>query len=413
MELSIEKLVFGGQGLAKKDGKTYLVWNALPGETVRVKVVKKAHSVYEAIAEEVLTPSPDRVEAIETHSLSCSPWQILKFEAENAWKQKIAQETYERLGDLKNSAPIPIVSNAAQQTGYRNKIEYSFSSSPKGLSLAFFERDSHTKQAIPFCCLADDAIQKRTDHILDWLKKEGPHERCLKSLVIRSDSQGRSIAGLFLEEAVGIKTHPALNESLTGFHIYAAKKPILEAGEKSLTTSLNGTALTFGLFSFFQINTPLFEKALLDMAGHLEPSSKLVDFYSGVGAIGISLKKHVESAILVESHAEAAAYAKANIKRHHLKNYEAILSETETITRLITSDSTVIFDPPRAGLHSRVLRKILAEKPIRILYLSCDIATHARDIKALSGAYKLKDLKLYNFFPRTPHIESLAVLEQI
>ena len=149
------------------------------------------------------------------------------------------------------------------------------------------------------------------------------------------------------------------------------------------------------------------------MSSALDPCEKLVDFYSGVGAIGISLKGRAQSTVLVDSHAEAIAYAKENIELNGLNNCGAILSNAEKITRLIEPDSTLIVDPPRAGLHPKVVNKILSAKPARVLYLSCNVATHARDIKNLSPGYKLKDLKLYNFFPRTPHIEALAVLDRI
>ncbi len=413
MELTIEKLVFGGQGLAKKDGKTCLVWNALPLEAVQARIVKKTHSIYEAVADEILQPSPERIAAAETHYLSCGPWQIVKWDAENEWKRKIAAETYERIGGLKEIPHPSILSDPSKQFGYRNKIEYGFSRSGSGLSFAFFERDTHSKFAIEPCLLAEDSINRSALHILAWLKKEGIPERCLKSLVVRSDNNGRTIAGLFITEALGIKTHPALNDFLAGFHIYYSEKLIHGAGEKRLTALLNGIPLKFGLFSFFQINAPVFEKTLEDMAFYLDPSKKLVDFYSGVGAIGIGLKGRYKSAVLVDSHPEAIAYAKENIELNGLKNCEAVLSSAEKMTRLIESDSILVFDPPRAGLDPKVLRKILSEKPARILYLSCDVATHARDIKILSSRYELKGLKLYNFFPRTPHIESLAVLDRI
>ena len=120
MELTIEKFVFGGQGLAKKDGKTYLVWNALPGETVQAKIVKKARSVYEAISDKILVSSPDRIQAPEPHYLACSPWQILKEDAENTWKEKIAAETYERLGGLKEIPLSPILSDSTTLFRYPN-----------------------------------------------------------------------------------------------------------------------------------------------------------------------------------------------------------------------------------------------------------------------------------------------------
>ena len=411
MELVIEKLVFGGQGLAKKDGKTYLVWNALPHETVRARIVQKARSVYEAVAEEILVPSPDRIQTAESHYLSCSPWQILSFEAENRHKQAIAAETYERIGGLQNIPLPPIISDASKQIGYRNKIEYNFTLSERRLSLAFFERGTHAKIPIGHCSLADDAIQKGARSVLEWLIKEGLPERCLKNLVLRSGDNGACIAALSIHEKLGIKTHPALHEALSGFQIYHSEKLLHGAGEKEVVVCLRRTSLKFGLHSFFQINSGIFEKALDDMSSALDPSKNLVDFYSGVGAIGLSLKGHYKNAVLVDSNPEAVAYAKENIALNERKDCRAILSPAEKITRLIDPGSILIFDPPRAGLHEKVVHKILAEKPARILYLSCDVATHARDLKYLSSAYEVKKLRLYNFFPRTPHIEALAILD--
>ena len=411
MELLIEKLVFGGQGLAKKDGRTYLVWNALPGETVQAKIVKKAQTVYEAVAEKILEASPDRIPASEAHYLSCSPWQILKFDAENRFKQEIALETYRRVGGLKEMPTPPMISDGAKPFGYRNKIEYNFSMNDRALSLAFFERNTHKKYASGPCLLADDLLKKSALHILEWLKKEGLPERCLKNLVIRSGDKDSAVAVLSLHEKLGVKNHPELNETLSGFQIDHAEKLIHGAGEKEFVICIRQSSLKFGLRSFFQINSSLFEKTLDDMSSYLDPSKTLVDFYSGVGSIGISLSGRYKNAVLVDSHEESIAYAKENIELNGLGNCRAVLSPAENITRLIQPDTILIFDPPRAGLHVRVLDKVLAEKPARILYLSCDVATHARDIKTLSSCYKVKNLKLYNFFPRTPHIEALAILD--
>ncbi|MBI4353376.1 MAG: class I SAM-dependent RNA methyltransferase [Candidatus Omnitrophica bacterium] len=420
--LSIEKLIFGGQGLAKKDGKTCLAWNALPGEEVKARILKKHHGVFESIAEEILKPSPRRIEPLEEHFLSCSPWQILSWEAENEWKRKIAMETYGRIGKIEGGLSLPITAESSQRNGgCRNKMEYSFTSSEQGLSLAFFERDTRRKKAIEPCLLADPAINQAALRALEWLRKEGIPETCLKSLIIRSSAEGETLAGLFIKEELGIKNLPALPESSVGFHLYYSHpqspasvphKLLRKDGRDHLVTTLKNVKLKFGLFSFFQINPSLFEKTLDDIAPYLDPDKPLVDFYCGVGTIGLSLHGNYKTCALVDNHEEAILCADENIRLNSFSNCRAVLSPSEKMTDLITPEPILLFDPPRAGLHPKVIRKILLEKPPRVIYLSCNPSTHARDIGLLSPAYAVKDLRLYNFFPRTPHIESLCVLER-
>jgi len=132
-----------------------------------------------------------------------------------------------------------------------------------------------------------------------------------------------------------------------------------------------------------------------------------------VGAIALPLAKKVKSAVLVESNEEAVGFAKENVKLNKLKNCKVVFSPTEKALDYIEKGKTIIFDPPRAGLHQKIIDRILEIKPKKIVYLSCNIATQARDLNLLSKGYKVKSIKLYNFFPRTPHIEGLAVLEPL
>lgn len=411
MELTIEKLIFGGQGLAKKDGKTYCVWNALPGETVKIKILKKTRSIYEALAEEILCPSPHRIEALEPHYLSCSPWQILSFESEKKWKETIAQETFERLGGIQSLGALEMFSDFSRQFAYRNKIEYSFCENNHCLSYGLHARNSHTLIPVACCLLAEPVLNETASHILEWLWKEKLPARCLDRLIIRCNGQGHCMGGLTLNENLGIKTLPDLKSPLRGFQILYKDMCILQGGDPFLIYDLFGFKFKFGLSNFFQINTAVFEKTLQDICAALDTSKPLIDFYCGVGTIGIHLKNFSKKITLVDSHPKSIAYAKENISLNSLSNGEAMQSEAEKMTSLINEASLILFDPPRAGLHPNIIKRLLNQKPQRLIYLSCNTATCARDIKALSKSYKLKSLKLYNFFPRTPHIESLAVLD--
>lgn len=419
MQIKIDKLVFGGQGMGKIDGKAAFVWNALPGEEVEARVLKSKSNFTEAIAEKIITPSPERVPAQESHYLSCSPWQILSAQAEDYWKKEIARETFYKFGGYEPE-DLEIVS-AGQRFGYRNKMEFSFAVVDGKNTISFFERGGKTHTPIESCILAEECINETAKHVLVWINEVKIPIRSLKSLILRSNGQGKTIAALFIKDHLNFENYPELTSNFLGFHIYYSShltpasiphEILYTAGQNYLVADLNGFKLKFGLLSFFQINVPLFAQALKDIEKFLEPKAQILDFYSGVGAIGIPLSKKVKSCVCVDNNKEAVEYAEENIALNGLKNYEAHLTSAEKITELITADKTVIFDPPREGLHQKVVDRVLSVLPSKVLYLSCNLTTQARDIKLLSGSYTPIFHRLYNFFPATPHVESLVILEK-
>jgi len=453
MKLHIEKLVHGGQGLARREGKVYFVWNALPGEEVEVQILKNKTDYVEAVAIDIITPSPERIEPLEAAYLSTSPWQILDPEREAYWKRAIARETFGKIGELILQAHEPeVINDQDNQYGYRNKIEFSFcvvdesgtvvqqptraqveekAAWERGpVSLAFFQRGKHKRIAVNDSALATPEINATAAHIFAWVQKQNIPIRSLKSLLVRSashktdsgETKETCVAALFIKDELDFPEYPTLTEELAGFRLYYSthKSPasvptklLHSAGETSLTQNILGTDLTFGLQSFFQINVPIFVQALEDMAAFIDPKAPLIDLYSGVGAISLPLSMNRSETILVDSNAEAIEYAKKNITLNNLQNCRAECIPAEHITEIIDSEKILIVDPPRAGLHQDVVSRILAVQPPRIAYLSCNISTQARDIRMLAESYKPIFTKLYNFFPRTPHTESLVILERL
>lgn len=430
--MKIEKLVFGGQGLAReaqinKQGetvnRTIFVWNALPDEEVEVEYLEKKKDTAEAIATKIISPSPDRIEPIEPFFLSSSPWQMIKPEAETKLKQEIAVETYGRNGGLilQNNPPA-ILSNEMNYFGYRNKIEFSFTPDKDQMSLAFYGRGTKNKHPVSGSLLAEPIINETAQKILAWVNEVKIPIRSLKSLIVRSNGSGQAIAALFIKDKLEFSHYPALSENFLGWQLYYSthKSPasvptelLYSAGQNYLIADILGTKLKFGLLSFFQINIPIFIEAVKDMAAFIGPKDTVLDFYSGVGAISLPLSKNRPKTILVESNPEAVEYARENISLNNLSNIEAHCIPAEKMTDLIDSNATVIVDPPRAGLHDKVTLQLLNKLPPRIVYLSCDLSTQARDVQRLSESYKPVFMKLYNFFPRTPHIEGLVILERI
>ena len=419
--LKIEKLVFGGQGLARKDDQVIFVWNALPGEEVEYQIVKKKKDYAEAVATKIIKASPDRIEAEEAEFLSTSPWQIVTYETENKWKKEITEETYKKLGgQIFKDLEIPIVYDELDKN-YRNKMEFSFTELEDGSkSLAFFERGGCRRFAVKGSILAEDIINEVAKNIVDWVNYHDIPMRSLKSLIIRSNGQGEAIAALFIKDKLEFSDYPKAKGNLLGFQLYYSthKSPasvptelLYTSGQNYLITDINGTKLKFGLLSFFQIHLPIFKKCLTQIANHIGKNEKALDFYSGVGSIGLPLADKFNELTLVDNNEEAIDYAEENIELNKIKNADAFCSPAEKITDLITSDKILIVDPPRAGMHDKVTDKILEVLPPKIIYLSCNISTQARDVKKLADKYKIVDASIYNFFPKTPHIEGLLILE--
>lgn len=420
LTLTIEKLVFGGQALAHAPtGQVVFVWNALPGETVEVRLTKKQKTHWEGIATTIISPSPERTIPTEEHYLICSPWQIMSPETEQSWKMEMARETYYKIG---NFDCTPDIAADDHEDGYRNKIEYSFTFDAEGKTcFAFFERGEHRYHALKECQLADPIINRVAKPLLYWINRHNIPMRSLRSLIIRSNSQGKAVAALFIKDELTFPDFPTLSDELVGFQLYYSyyktpaavpTKLLYTIGDNTLHTKLNDVSLKFGLLSFFQVHVPVFEEALRDMGQFLDPHTEVVDFYGGVGSISLPLHHLTSGGVIVDNNAEAIAYANENIIANTIKNFTAQCRPAEKITELITCNKTIILDPPRAGLHEDVTRTLIKQLPKTILYLSCNLSTQARDIAALLPYYDLVFSRLYNFFPRTPHVEGLIVLKR-
>lgn len=438
-EVAIQKLVHGGQGLGElPDGRKVFVWNALPSETVRVRIIKQKRSYAEAIAEEVVKASPERVTPSEDNYLATSPWQMMTFDAENKYKKEIVGElfTHEKMtlpgnviptemegssgmngGDLSTtlrSAQDDVAVTDGQQWHYRNKMEYSFWGDDDGLHLALHQRGSHGKQIVTGSKLAMPAIDMAANAICAQLSQLNTRAGDLKTIIVRVSQRGEAVAALFTKLEKFTKLD--LPKELKGLRVYHSNpkspasvptKLLYELGDSGLDDELLGRPFHYDVDSFFQVNLPVFEKALERIQEHCLGDP--VDMYAGVGSIGLSVAK--ERVELVELDSATAAMARENASKSGLKT-EVIETSSEKALEYIVADRPIIFDPPRAGLHQKVAEKVLEVLPPQIIYLSCNPATQARDLALLQEKYTIDFFEIYNFFPRTPHIETLAVLSR-
>ena len=316
---------------------------------------------------------------------------------------------------------LTIASNA-NNYGYRNKMEYSFAEKDDGtISLAFYKRGRHIKVPITSSLLADPVINETAMTILEWIKSNKIPIRSLKALIIRSNAKGETLSGLFIKDELSFDLFPVLPTFSVGFSLYYSthKSPasiptrlLYQDGKNSIRETVGKTELSYGLFSFFQVNIPVFEKALSDIASHVPPAYTCIDYYSGVGTIGLPLAASVPEMTLIESSPEAVSFARSNSFHNQAHNIKVFEVKSEDLLTPINADTTVIVDPPRAGLHKKVTQHLIKVTPPRIIYLSCNVSTQARDVSELLDTYDIVFNRLYNFFPRTPHFESLIVLQR-
>ena len=433
-EVKITKLVHGGQGLGElADGRKVFVWNALPGETVRVQIIKKKRSYAEAIAEEIVVGSSERVEPREENYLATSPWQMMTYEAENRYKAEIVRELFahekiqlpafvirtkvegssqkekEDLSiSLRYSRDDSGVIHDGREWHYRNKMEYSFWGDDDGLHLALHRRGSHGKQIVQGSDLAMPALDAGANAVLTELRKLDFRAGDLKTIIVRCSQNGDVVAALYtkLDEFPKLVL-PTEVKGLRAYHsnpkspASVPTKLLYELGDATLQDTVLGRSFTYDVDSFFQVNLPIYEKALERIRGYCQ--AKPVDMYAGVGSIGLS----VGSEMLIELDRATAKMSRLNAA-HEAKVVEV---STEKALEYIVSNKPVIFDPPRAGLHTKVIERCLEVVPQQIIYLSCNPATQARDLALLQEKYIIEFFEVYNFFPRTPHIETLAILQ--
>jgi 23S rRNA (uracil1939-C5)-methyltransferase len=488
--IHLDKIVGGGQALGTlADGRKCFVWGGLPGETVTVRITKKKSHFVEAIVEEVILPSPDRIQPRDPDSyLSTSPWQIMPLEIEQIYKRQLIDDAF-TLHNVALSAAIDIYCDNVAY-GYRNKAEFSwysesvvsravsqkepgavsgfglFSDDTRGvnthsdrdglsgdtLDLAFFRRGSKGKVVVEGTSLAHPAINNLARAIRDLLRHKRVAARQLKTLLVRCDQSGSCVWQLYIKDRLSeiITADEAASLPAQGGEVIYSdpRSPasriterLAHFGNTTLIDAILGIPFRYACEGFFQVNIPVYEQALRDMKewvsressywqlGHhqkiirdprkvaqifsevpLAADQPILDFYAGVGTIGLTIADG--NVTLVEINEHAVAEMQRNIAELDRTDARAVLAPSEQALNHITGKEIVIVDPPRAGLHPDVIATLLQQLPPRIIYLSCNPVTQARDVSLLQQSYQIAWHRGYNFFPRTPHIEHLIILDK-
>ncbi len=379
---TIDKLVPGGQALTTlEDGKKAFIWGALPGETVEFLVTKNKNSYCEGVITKLIgQPSARRIEPKDACYMSTSPWQICDYAYELEQKSELVCECFRQ-----NHLDLEVLPCATDGKDYfyRNKMEYSlyWDHDSNKISLAFHKRGSHGKEPISQSSIERPEIFARAQEIVNQLNAEGAEARTYQSLLLRCDQQGKVSGDLF----VNGQPHTIM---------------------ENLSDSLLGYKYSYSPNGFFQINLPVYELALKAIAAEIQ-TNKVLDLYAGVGSIGLSVARD-KDLTLVE--VNGAAHAEMERNAAGIPNATCILDKSENVASYITPDCTVILDPPRAGCDAGLIQAISEVQPAKVIYLSCNPVTQARDLSMLKEQYNIAPLQPFNFFPHTPHIENLAIL---
>ena len=268
---------------------------------------------------------------------------------------------------------------------YRNKMEYSlyYDHDTMRIFPSFHVRGSHRKIPITHSSIECPEILAAALKTIDDMNTRHDEARRYQSLLLRSDAAGHVSGGLYENH----QPHPVFD---------------------NLSDTILGHTYSYSPNGFFQINLPVYEAALVAMRPFVA-TREVLDLYAGVGTIGLSIARDHELT-LVE--VNGAAYGEL-VKNAAGLPVATLLEKSESVTDIINDRQTVIVDPPRAGCDTKLISRLLEVRPPRIIYLSCNPATQARDVAILMGSYRIDAMESFNFFPATPHIENLVILSHI
>lgn len=416
--MEFDKIVPEGRALGHWQGMAVFAVGPLPGETAEVLLTRQKRTWAEAAVRQIIEPSAHRGPAREDHFLSCSPWQGVDYDYQAELKRAMLAESFVQ---HKLDIGTPEFITAPEPFGYRNKLEFSLQEQGGQLGLAFHERGSwrHLVSLPGGCALGSPAMNSVALELVKRLNKLGIGSDADTLTVRQSHRSGEIIAVLALHQEIKADWRDLLHEGLAGLVVWLPPRHgrpgqlVWSKGRDHLSEEIAGVKMDYPFDSFFQVNISMFEQALGRILAAAPNQGRITELYSGAGTIGLPLAARGAEVTGVEIVASSAELATANARLNQLAGYKAILSPSEKIDpALLDNTDCVILDPPRAGLHRRVITMLLEKLPRRIVYLSCNPVTQARDTALLAERYRLSPVTGFDFYPGTLHLESLIVLDK-
>jgi 23S rRNA (uracil1939-C5)-methyltransferase len=442
VELDVESLAYGGNGVARLNGYVVFVRRGLPGDRVRARVTKVKRNHAEALAVEVVAPGPQRVEAPCAHYPACGGcrFQDLAYESQLAQKHSWVEDSLQRLGGV--ALELEPIVPAASQFHYRNKMEYSFTNTPSGPALGFHRAGRWDEVLeISNCWLTTDLGNAIRDAVRDWAREERlesysqeDQSGFLRHLVFREGrNTGQALVQLvtapgerferdrFVEV---LRAFPEVRSIHWAENASPAEVTNLPGellwGDEAIEEQLLGLRFRVRPNAFLQTNTEMAERLYslaIEYAG-LTGGETVYDLYCGIGTIGLSMAARALTVWGVEVSEESVACALENADLNGINNAAFYAGNVGVVldelrTRAGEPD-VVVVDPPRAGLAGKALRRVGEAAAPRVVYVSCNPTTLAGDVKKLRAdyGYELLRARPLDMFPHTPHVETVALLER-
>ena len=390
--MTVEKLVYGGDALARLDGRVTLAPFALPGERIRAAAEREKPGLIHARTLAVLDPAPERVAPPCPYFGRCGGchYQHATYEFQLASKRAILAEELRRLGKIEPSEEIAVV--AAEPWGYRNRAQLHIEAGRVG----YREARSHKLCAIDRCPISSPKINEAIGALAGMLR-DSRWPRFIRSLEIFTDERQVQLNVLETGRPVARRFFDWCAETIPGLVAGAVDY------QDRFRVSRN---------AFFQVNRFLADK-LVETALEGAGGETALDLYAGVGLFSLALARRFHQVTAVESGAAAAADLVFNAERAALANLRAEQGTTEAyLDTLERAPDFVLLDPPRAGLGKAVVQRLIGLRPPRVTIVACDPATLARDLAALlASGYRIEKMTLVDLFPQTYHLETVVRLK--
>lgn len=453
LELSIEKMAYGGQGIARLDGFVIFVKGAIPGDRLKAQVFKKKKGYADARLLDLIEPSPDRIQPPCPYVGYCGgcQWQTLSYERQLDYKKEQIAESMSHIGAMKDIVVRDVIPSE-NRFAYRNKMEFSFSDRrwflPNELDKKETEGDFALGLHVPGtfskvidideCLLQQDTGNQILREVKEYVKSCGVPVYGIKShvgywrfLAIRYStafdewmvnivtSEDRPdvvkpLADALLRKIGNIKS-VVNNITQSKAAVAAGESERIVAGEKYIEDKIGAFKFQISSNSFFQTNSLGAQGLYQTVLNYAEfnGNEKVLDLYSGTGTIPIFLADKVSAVTGIEISESAVQDARENCINNGIHNCDFICGDMrEKLSSVSQKPDALIIDPPRAGMHKDVLAKVLELSPEKIVYVSCNPATMARDIGQMIRDYEVVEIQPVDMFPHTYHIEAVAKLRR-
>lgn len=428
IELTVDKIVYGGDGIGQYNGIKVFIPYSAPQDHLLVSIKEKKKDYWVGQIEKVLKPSPFRIEPLCHHFSSCGSchFQHINYDYQLVLKKLLANETLQRVGKIFLPVKNPLKAPAIWH--YRNKTQLPLA---PPLKIGYFQRRTHRVIDITKCFLHPVTFDQIKDFIKNSIKEsetvydERTHKGNIRHLILRQGVYTQDILVIIVTKENNLK--PSVYQELTKTfpnivgvvqNLNPAKtnrilgdKFIKLVGQDFYYEKLLNKKYRISAGSFFQVNTLQTETLINQVLTYLspKPSDRVLDLFAGVGTFSIIIADSVAKITGIEINQSAIFDATENLKINRLKNVELICATVEEgITKFQKVDA-IILDPPSKGCTKELLEKIATIKPSRIVYVSCNLATLARDLTFLDQlGYETIDISLVDLFPQTYHIETVA-----